>query len=143
MRSARSIRPRSITFKITAMIDMTFLLITFFIMSIRFGQEGEDKVILPNADQATAVTEQGVELVTVNVTKDGLYLINGIEQSSSQYIRYIRARKDEGGKLEIVVRGDKSTEFNAVQRIMRLTAEAGVSDVSLAALQMGDRGGAE
>jgi biopolymer transport protein ExbD len=125
------------------MIDMTFLLITFFIMSIRFGQEGEDKVILPNADQATAVTEQGVELVTVNVTKDGLYLINGIEQSSSQYIRYIRARKDEGGKLEIVVRGDKSTEFNAVQRIMRLTAEAGVSDVSLAALQMGDRGGAE
>ena len=141
MRSARSIRGRSISFKITSMIDMTFLLITFFIMSLRFGQQGEEQIKLPDADQATEVTEQRVELITVNVTKDGLYLINGVEQSSSQYVRYVEARKSEGGKLEIVVRGDRASEFQAVQRIMRLSAEAGVSDVSLAALQITDSGG--
>ena len=105
--------------------------------------EGEEKVKLPNADQATDVVDQRVELVTVNVTKDGLYLINGVEQTSSQYLRYLHARKDEGGKLEIVVRGDKSSEFSTIQRIMRLSAEAGVADVSLAALQMADNGGQE
>jgi biopolymer transport protein ExbD len=52
----------------------------------------------------------------------------------------VRARKDEGKKLEIVVRGDRSSEFNAIQRIMRLSAEAGVRDVSLAALQTADTG---
>ncbi len=141
MRSARSIRGRSISFKITAMIDMTFLLITFFIMSIRFGQEGDEKITLPSADQATEMTEQRVELITVNVTKEGLYLINGVEQSATDYLRYVRARKEEGDTLEIVVRGDKSSEFSAVQRVMRLTAEAGISDVSLAALQMGEATG--
>ena len=122
------------------MIDMTFLLITFFIMSIRFGQQGEEKVKLPNADQATSITDQRVQLISVNVTKDGRYLINGVEQSSSDFLRYVRARKDEGKKLEIVVRGDRASEFNAVQRIMRLSAEAGVRDVSLAALQTADSG---
>ena len=74
------------------MIDMTFLLITFFIMSIRFGQEGDDKIKLPNADQATEVTEQRVELITVNVTDDALYIINGVEQSASQFLRYVHGR---------------------------------------------------
>ena len=140
MKSARSIRAQSISFKITPMIDMTFLLITFFIMSIRFGQQGEEKVKLPNADQATSITDQRVQLISVNVTKDGRYLINGVEQSSSDFLRYVRARKDEGKKLEIVVRGDRASEFNAIQRIMRLSAEAGVRDVSLAALQTADSG---
>jgi len=125
------------------MIDMTFLLITFFIMSIRFGQQGEERVKLPNADQATSMTDQRVELIAVNVTKDGRYLINGVEQSSSDFLRYVRARKDESKKIEIVVRGDRGSEFNAVQRIMRLSAEAGVRDVSLAALQTTDSGAAE
>jgi len=125
------------------MIDMTFLLITFFIMSIRFGQQGEEQVKLPNADQATAMTDQRVELIAVNVTKDGRYLINGVEQSSLDFLRYVRARKDESKKIEIVVRGDKGSEFNTVQRIMRLSAEAGIRDVSLAALQTTDSGAAE
>jgi len=140
MRFPRSARGRSVSFKITSMIDMTFLLITFFIMSLRFGQQGEEQIKLPNADQAKEVTEHRVELITVNVTKDGLYVINGVEQSASQFLRYVEARKDEGGKLEIVVRGDKSSEFHAVQRLMRLSAEAGVSDVSLAALQLAETG---
>jgi biopolymer transport protein ExbD len=138
MRSARSVRGHFVSFKMTSMIDMTFLLITFFIMSIRFGQEGDDKIKLPNADQATEVTEQRVELISVNVTDDALYIINGVEQSASQFLRYVQARKEEASKIEIVIRGDKGTEFNAVQRLMRLSAEAGISDVSLAALQMTD-----
>jgi biopolymer transport protein ExbD len=121
------------------MIDMTFLLITFFIMSIRFGQQGEEQIKLPNADQAKEVTDQRVELITVNVTKDGDYLVNGVKQSGTSLLRYLESRKEEGDKIELVVRGDKNTEFNAVQRVMRLSAEAGVTDVSLAALQLAEQ----
>jgi biopolymer transport protein ExbD len=138
VRAGRSIRGRSITFKVTAMIDMTFLLITFFIMSIRFGQQGEERIKLPNADQAKAVTDERVELVTVNVTKDGTYLVNGINRSSTELLRYLEARKEESDKVELVVRGDRGSEFHAVQRVMRLSAEAGVTDVSLAALQLAE-----
>lgn len=121
------------------MIDMAFLLITFFIMSIRFGQAGEEQVKLPNADQAKAVTDERTELITVNVTKDGIYLVGGLQKSGGELFRYLQARKTETRrKLELVVRGDKKSEFQAVQRVMRLSAEAGVADVSLAALQRND-----
>ena len=106
MKAGHSHRARSISFKITAMVDMAFLLITFFIMSIRLGQQGEELVKLPNADQARAVTDERVELVTVNVTRDGLYIVNGAERSSSEVSRYFKSRFDEGEKIEIVIRGD-------------------------------------
>jgi len=119
------------------MIDMAFLLITFFIMSIRFGQEGDEKVKLPDADQAKEITDERVQLITVNVTGDGTYVIGGTKQTSGELLTYFKARKDEGEnrKMEIVIRGDRKSEFNAIQKIMRMSAEAGIPDVSLAALQ--------
>jgi biopolymer transport protein ExbD len=122
------------------MVDMAFLLITFFIMSIRLGQQGEELVKLPNADQARAVTDERVEFVTVNVTRDGLYIVNGAERSSSEVARYFKSRFDEGEKIEIVIRGDHRAQFDAVQRVMRMSVEAGIADVSLAALQMPEGG---
>lgn len=124
------------------MIDMAFLLITFFIMSIRFGQAGEETIELPNADQAREVTDERVELVTVNVSGEGVYLVSGVQRSRAELYRYIEARKAEGNehrKLEIVVRGDRSSRFENVQAVMRMAADAGVSDVSLAALQAADK----
>jgi biopolymer transport protein ExbD len=139
MRAPRSNRPRSISFKITAMIDMAFLLITFFVMSIRFGQAGEEQIKLPDADQAKEVTDQRIELVTVNVTRDGLYLVNGVRKSGGELSNYLQSRKEESTKsIELVIRGDRNTQFSAIQRAMRLSAEAGIHDVNLAALQTSD-----
>ncbi len=117
------------------MIDMAFLLITFFIMSIRFGHQGEELVNLPDADQAREVTDERVELVTVNITRSGKYMIGGTDHSGGEVLAYLQARKEEGDKLEVVIRGDKGSEFNAVQRVLRMSAEAGIPNVSLAALQ--------
>ena len=136
MHSSRAIRARTTGLKMTSMIDMAFLLITFFIMSIRFGQAGEEMIKLPDADQAKEVTDERVELVTVNVTEDGLYVVGGVNHSTAELTRYLETRRDEGDrKLEIVIRGDKRSQFAAVQRVMRVSAEIGIADVSLAALQ--------
>jgi len=120
------------------MIDMAFLLITFFIMSLRFGQQGEELIKLPNADQAREVTDERTDLITINVTKDGRYLVNSVERSGSELLRYLQVRKDEAKKVELIIRGDRGTQFQSVQRVMRLGAEAGIADVNLAALQLGD-----
>ena len=140
MNAPRSNRPRSISFRITAMVDMAFLLITFFIMSIRFGQQGEELVKLPSADQAKQITDERVELVSVNVTRDGLYVVAGLEKSTNELYRYLQSRREEAKKIEVVIRGDRLSEFKAVQTVMRLSAEAGISNVSLAALQLADEG---
>ena len=56
-----------------------------------------------------------------------------------RYLKDRRESSDDG--IEVVVRGDRSSEFTDVQRVMRLSAEAGIKDVSLAALQAGDNSG--
>jgi biopolymer transport protein ExbD len=121
------------------MIDMAFLLITFFVMSIRFGHQGEELVKLPNADQAREVTDERIELITLNVTRDGFYVVAGLQRSGGKLFKYLKDRKEAAkGRLEVVIRGDRKAEFNAVQRAMRLSAEAGIRDVNLAALQAAD-----
>ena len=126
------------------MIDMAFLLITFFIMSIRFGHQGEELVELPNADQAREVTDERIELITVNVTRDGYYVVSGIQRSGGKLFSYLKDRKEAAKeKIEVVIRGDREAEFNTIQRVMRLSAEAGIRAVSLAALQSGDFGNSQ
>lgn len=132
----RATRSKHISFKMTSLIDMAFLLITFFIMSIRFGQAGEEEIKLPDADQANETAEDGVELVTLNVTGDGAFVVNGVRQEPADLYRWLEGRKaDTDKKLELVVRGDRNVAFEKIQRAMRLSAEAGVTNVSLAALQ--------
>lgn len=141
MNSPRSQRSRSISFRLTALIDMAFLLITFFVMSIRFGQVGEEEIELPRADQASEVTDERVDLVTVNVARDGAYAINAVRHDASELTRYLEERKaDSDRTIELVIRGDRRTRFEPVQRALRVAAEVGIPRVSLAALQLGDEG---
>ncbi len=142
MKNPRSHRPRSISYRMTAMIDMAFLLITFFVMSIRFGQVGEEEIVLPNADQASEVTDERVELITLNVTRGGLYTVNAVQHTPAALLNYLQRREGRAKrKLEVVIRGDRETTFDAIQRAMRISAEAGIPDLSLAALQMPDEAG--
>ncbi|RMF25050.1 MAG: biopolymer transporter ExbD [Deltaproteobacteria bacterium] len=122
----------------TAMIDMAFLLITFFVMSIRLGQQGEELVKLPRADQASAARDERVELLVVNVTRDGSYLVGGNERSPGDIVKWIGLRKADAERIELVIRGDRDTPFESIRKLMRLAAEEGVSNVSLAALKLAE-----
>ena len=122
----------------TAMIDMAFLLITFFVMSIRLGQQGEELVELPRADQASASRDERVELLIVNVTSDGRYVVGGSERSTGDLIKWIGLRKNAAKRVELVIRGDRETPFHSVRKLMRMAAEQGISNVSLAALKLGE-----
>jgi len=126
----------------TPLIDMTFLLITFFIMSIHMGQAGEKEINLPNADQAKETTGNETELITVNVTPAGDFVVNGTHHEPGDLYRLLDERKrNSKQKVEMVVRGDREASFEKIQRVMRIAAQASVKDISLAALQTADDAG--
>lgn len=141
MRSSHSGRPRHISFKMTALIDMAFLLITFFVMSIRFGQAGEEEIKLPDADQAQETSDERKELVTVNINQNGDFIIKGIHHEASDLLHLLKTRKTETTKeLELTIRADREAAFEKVQRAMRVAAEAGVPNLSFSALQQPEPG---
>lgn len=138
MRAARSMRRRSVAGNITPLVDMSFLLITFFVMTLRLGISQEQEIELPKADQANTRHESQVVVVHLDVDQNGRVLWGNREWQVSDLVGGLTQRRAEDENLKIVVRADARSPFDKVQRVMSAAAQAGISKVSLAALKLGD-----
>lgn len=138
MHAARSIRRRSVVSNITPLVDMAFLLITFFVMTLRLGVSQEQEIELPKADQANTTHESQVLIVHLDVDQKGRVLWGNREWQVPELVGGLTRRRAENENLKIVVRADARSPFDKVQRVMSAAAQAGISKLSLAALKLGD-----
>ncbi len=138
MHAARSTRPRSTSANITPLVDMSFLLITFFVMTLRLGASQEKDLELPKADQANTRHESQLHIVTLDVNQHGLVQWGGREWSAAELVGPLTERRGENENIKVVVRADARSPFDQVQRVMASAAQAGISKVSIAALKLGD-----
>lgn len=108
----------------TPMIDMTFQLITFFMMLINFSQTEQDaRVELPTSALAKPADESGKEdLLVLQFTKHGTVLVMGDEVKVGTALEGIveRERRVFGRdkKLEsaiVVIRADKTASTGEIQ----------------------------
>ena len=56
----------------TAMCDVTFLLLTFFILTTEFKQPDVENIVTPSSVSKSKLTE-AANIMTISVTKDGRY----------------------------------------------------------------------
>ncbi len=138
MHAARSFRRRSTSANITPLVDMSFLLITFFVMTLRLGVSQEKEIELPKADQAYTTHESQVTIVTLDIDESGRVLWGGREWGLTELVGGLSQRRSENEDVKVVLRADSRSPFDKVQRVMAATAKAGISKVSLAALKLGD-----
>lgn len=62
--------PRKSTFvDMTAMVDMGFLLVTFFMLATKFRPDEPVQVVIPSSTYSTPIPD--VDLITISVDKDG------------------------------------------------------------------------
>jgi biopolymer transport protein ExbD len=122
----------------TPMIDMAFLLITFFIMTMRLTASQEEKVTLPRADQAQTTHESQLAIVTVVVDAEGRIFSAGAERTIGELDGLLRDRVAAGKEVKVVLRADARSPFERVRRLMRLAAENGIEKLSISALKVAD-----
>lgn len=120
------------------MIDMGFLLITFFVMTIRLGLAQDSDLELPHADQAQAMHERKVDIVTVSIDENGTLRWGGRGESSAALRENLESRLAGGADVKVVLRADARAPFSRVQDTMRTVAIAGVTKLSVSALRLGD-----
>lgn len=63
---------RGVVTDMTAMCDVAFLLLTFFILTTEFKQPDVENIVTPSSISKTKITE-GNNTMTISVTKDGRY----------------------------------------------------------------------
>jgi biopolymer transport protein ExbD len=126
----RKKRPRyQIQTPLTALIDIVFLLLIYFLLTTNFMVDEGIKIKLPQAKASMPQTE---ETITVYVDRDGRSYLNNREVSPSELFKRLKetigSRKD---KL-VVVRADRGVILNKAVKVMDVAKAAGAGRLCLA-----------
>lgn len=134
---------------LTPVLDMVFQLITFFMLVINFKSASMDLSLrLPVVGSARPVDTQGrEELLILNINSQGELHVYGMRKDIESYIggeaqasllaaRRNKADIQEGDELPttVVIRADKFTPFNLLNKVIACCQQHGYRKFSLKAM---------
>ncbi|MCE9604274.1 MAG: biopolymer transporter ExbD [Planctomycetia bacterium] len=129
----------SLEFNMTPMIDVTFQLIIFFLVSSHLAkQETLVELDLPSAESGVETLEEDAHRrFTVNVTLDGGLVVAGESLDESQLGRRLAAQRAKNDKLEVRIRSDRQVEYGRVKPILKECLKNDVWKVTFAVMKQG------
>ncbi|MFW5857837.1 MAG: ExbD/TolR family protein, partial [Planctomycetota bacterium] len=111
------------------MIDVTFLLIIFFLIVTELSDAAKEKLELPRAERAVPDQHEHGRLV-INITKDGDFFIQRTKHNKQEIMRQLELEKAMSWDREqqlptraILVRVDEKTPWYHVYELMKLCME--------------------
>ncbi len=110
---------------ISAMIDIVFLLIIFFVVTASIDKEVEDEaVILAEAPHGKPVIKKDPRSVTINVRENGSYNINNRTMSKSEISAALTVAASKwGNDIPIIIRGHKDVKHGYIKEIMEAVTD--------------------
>jgi biopolymer transport protein ExbD len=121
---------------LTALIDVVFLLLIFFMVSTTFQRESELKIELPEA--SGEAVEAPVEALEIIIDAQGRYFLRGEQVLNEQLPTLKRAIEKALGDQKdppVIIRADARTPHQAVVRAMDAASQLGLVKMSLATSQ--------
>jgi biopolymer transport protein ExbD len=125
---------RGVSINLTPMIDVTFLLIIFFLVSSHLAkQENFLPLELPVAGSGISDFSDRTTM-TIQIPSDGSYLVNNASVPLDQMQNLILVKMEENGKnpIRIRIRTDKSAAYAPIAKLLKLCAVTGNSDIVFA-----------
>jgi biopolymer transport protein ExbD len=118
----------SVSFNMTPLIDMVFLLIIFFLVASFYVQRGENQPIeLPAAFSAETQNNSQDQKLFITVTKEGLYWIGGnqldLELVDIQIAEFKQRNQHLLTSNSVIIRGDTHTDFKHIKPLIRICAD--------------------
>jgi len=132
----------------TPMVDVAFLLLTFFMLTTQFKPPEEVSVILPSSHSAFKLPESDV--MTISVTKEGKITLGvdsqmlrarlfgeqnkfraAIEVDAAELGTLLIQARIANPKLRTVIRGDKNAPYGQIEDIMNTLQKAKISRFNL------------
>ncbi len=122
-------------FNITPMIDMTFLLLIFFMVTSHLtDMDVSVPVGLPEAELGV-VPDDRSQRVVLTIDADGQYYIANDKASKDDMAAYLRKRFENFPPLRIYLRADRETSASKIKEFVAMATEAGAVDVIFGTLK--------
>ncbi len=127
---------------LTAMIDVVFQLIIFFVATVSLQDTVSDQRIrLAMAPSGKPVTTKDPREVYIDVDKSGQLRIARYPYSHREVAFILKKIVQDNGnnQVPVIIRGDENARHDAVKNVMDACAAAGIWKIKFAALK--ERGG--
>ena len=126
----RKKRPRyQIQAPLTALIDIVFLLLIYFLLTTNFMVDEGIAIKLP---QAKASMPQIEQTITVYVDRDGRSYLDNREISFTELFKRLKAMIGDRNDKLVVVRADRGVILNKAVKVMDVAKAAGAGRLCLA-----------
>ena len=132
MNFRRKRRSRPAALQMTALMDVVFLLLCFFVTTSVFSQwETEVAITLPTAKSATVPGRMPGEII-LNLSESGQLTVNGQTLTTEELTaRLARVAKFYPGQ-PVVIRADRTTPYESLMGVIDACRSADVWNFSLA-----------
>lgn len=122
---------------LTPVIDMVFMLLVFFLVATTIQQsEREMKIALPQTAASGPISAALKEIV-VNIDERGAAFVGGQSVSDEALFAMIKSAATANSEQKVCVRGDRSTAYANVARVLDLCKGAGVAEPFLETIPSG------
>lgn len=120
------------------LIDMTFLLLIFFIVNTNFVKETGIEVKRPEASQGTPLKG---DLILIGISGAGTIHMNGRAVDLSAVRPLVSQVRLKSPKAPVVLVADESSRASVIVRVIDECKLAGAQEISLATTEGGQHGG--
>lgn len=120
------------SFQITPMIDVIFLLLTFFVASQIFSQwETEIDITLPTAQTSEQPDRIPGEII-INIRDDGAVVVNQLEMDEAALDGLLNRIVEQFSDWAVLIRADEDTRYEDVIDVLDACRRADIWNVSFA-----------
>ncbi|MCC6123836.1 MAG: biopolymer transporter ExbD [Pirellulales bacterium] len=124
------------TLNLTAMLDIMFLLIIFFMLGTRFVDD-ERKIGLrvPEVVDRAALTPASARR-TVNVYRDGAITLDQTPVTLPELVDRLKSARRRHDDLGVLVRGDAEDKYQRIVAVLNACKQAGIQNLGIAVRPM-------
>ena len=134
-------RPVGCEVNMAPLIDLTFLLIIFFMTVSQISRVEVQSLNLPEAQSGKSKTLQLSGKVIVNVPKDGRIIVSGrnctLSSLDSHLAKVVAQRGAE--KVSVLVRGDRDISWETAGSVLKVASARGIKNVRVAVVKAGKK----
>ncbi|OGV52142.1 MAG: hypothetical protein A2017_19780 [Lentisphaerae bacterium GWF2_44_16] len=123
---------------LSAMMDIVFLLIIFFVVTAAIDKEIEDEqVSLANAPHGKPLTKKDPRSFTINVRNDGTINVGMMPANLKQITAQLNSAASKwGNDIPIIIRGDRNVQHEYIKNVMQAITETRLYRVKFNAVIM-------
>jgi biopolymer transport protein ExbD len=128
----RTHQPEASQMQLAPMIDIVFLLLTFFIVTWQFSRSETDMRISVPSSQEGAEPNRSMSEIVINVDKDGRIFISSQELTRQQLQTRLEAIARVNKSQPVRLRGDAGASYQTMVEVIDIISRARIWNISFA-----------